>query len=65
MAAAMASTSAVAGRMAGKQCFGSTNGLRPAARAGAASRAAIVVRAEKSQVCDSSRALGLAVPRCI
>ncbi len=61
MAAAMASTSAVAGRVAGKQCFGSTNGLRPAARAGAASRAAIVVRAEKSQVCDSSRALGLAV----
>ena len=59
MAAAMASTSTVAGRVAGKQCFGSVKGLRPAARAGAVSRAAIVVRAEKSQVCDSSEHLGL------
>ena len=49
--AAMASTSAVANRLGAKQAFGSSSGLKPAARSGALARARIVVRAEKSQVC--------------
>lgn len=51
MATAMASTSAVANRLGAKQAFGSSSGLKPAARSGALARARIVVRAEKSQVC--------------
>ena len=62
----MASTSVVANRLGAKQAFGSSSGLKPAARSGALARARIVVRAEKSQVrCGLQRARRPAVGLCI